>query len=249
MKYSPTIFAAFAAALVSGCASAPEVKYDSSAGSATEFAKQVVNDTQKGVQRYSSRLSFKESKDGNLNLFEAVFWPDAGSEAIDSSFSNYCAGIGGEFRDGLCSYDSELNGHFFVEYIPTGQVVGGTQQLRMRVAEGNQYSGQEVIRFAQRRGYKTRAESLIERSTALNAEQRRLDQVEQEIATRKRYSEETRALVLEKGTRVGPVDPNEFLCNKYKCYTEDSNPNTGRIKITVLNNTRWLDASMWYACE
>lgn len=249
-----------AALLLAACSAQPVVEYDTSYDSAIEFGRNLGVAMQKGADKQLHKLFNNEHLDGENRVFTTQFFPTSGSEGVMRSFQNYCTGVGGTFRDGLCSTDSELTGYFFVSTAPTGTSVGGVKELTMEVIEPQIPPSTDLVTLAQRRGYVTQFEDLAKKQisqqreianhNALAAQKAaQLEKTTREEKLRRQRSIETRALVLQKGTLVCPVDPNDYTCNHYKCYTEDANASTGRIKISALKTMRWDDASMWFACQ
>ncbi len=232
---------------INGCSSAnKEVSYSSNDKSAITFAKKTVVSLSGYLDKIVTKKNIRESQGNGFKKLTTYFFPRNGIASVKSSFNNYCAGIGGSLINGLCSYNNEKKGYFFVQMGIIGYE-SGTPKVSLKVIEPTTASPIQMVKLARSHGYRTQSE--ITRSNKRKASklarlrQEKINKKSRLLQSREEASIRTRKFVMQKGSRI---------CSVYKkigiaFFTEDVA--NGKIKIKMGQHDIWDWPKNWYLCE
>ena len=252
------VVATLAIALVA-CTHQNEIHYRDDHTSLEAFTADMARGLQAGADKYTSALHTKKNVSNGVSLLQTEIVPRAGINAIVHSYRNYCEGQGGTF-DQLYCYNGAENTPLFYIALESNGTYAGYPIVIIRAFEpaGNP---DQVLAVAQQYGYKTRMQRLEQAGRQAQAQQRRDDlraqrladqqrQAADALARAQRLSIETRDTVKQRGTRVCSVNnAGKDACMRITpCYTEDYNPENGKIKVAIGQHLLWSDIADWYAC-
>lgn len=246
-----------AACTTVGCAYQAEVLYTDGV-SLRDFTRQMAHDLQAGVDKYSNSVYDKQYVEDGMDVYRTEIVPRAGISALDSSYRNYCMGVGGEYNDWYCYRGIESSPIFYVSVNVRGEYAGHPNVVVTTYQGNNDAAEARVFVVAKRNGYQTQeskdlARSRSERSTRLRAA--RIEEAKQRRASEQRRREalaaQTRSKVIQKGAQICPVFRDaETYCMSYGgCYTQDFNPANNKLYVSIGGNRAWDHARNWYACE
>lgn len=242
-------------ALTTACAYQQELQYTQQR-TLSDFTKDMARELQAGADKYTNAIYDKQYTENDIRVYQTEIVPRAGVEAITRSYHNYCVGNGGQYRDGYCFKGGESDGLFYIHLKQIGHYAGNPD-MQVTTYEAVQPGTSSVFKVAQRYGYVSQEDKRAKQARLKASAKRRQaerdrlrEKALQEYERRKKLAVETRAQVIQRGTRVCPVDtamvnPCE---TRISCYTADYNPSNNMLKVVIATETAWVPVSGWYSC-